>query len=165
MHWVLPQYWGRQLAGWLGEAAANIAPAHVTSSSWEYSIYIYMRFCPNPVVSIYYVMVVMHEDEVIHISQWSKLWLELHKGNVFGGQAPVANPLGINLRLQHGEGILCQPCADAMEPEIAATLTQDGLVILMHLQIDNTKKHGEIPLSNVSRKTIKSKSNWLINSK
>ena len=41
MHWVLPQYWGRQLAGWLGEAAANIAPAHVTSSSWEYSIYIY----------------------------------------------------------------------------------------------------------------------------
>lgn len=54
--------------------------------------------------------------------------------NVFGGEASVTNPLCIDLCFQHGESILCQPCAHAMEPEVATALTQDGLVILMNLQ-------------------------------
>ena len=83
--------------------------------------------------------------EMIPVHDRVDLWLKLHKGNVFRGQAPVTHPLGIHFWLEHGEGVLCQPCADAMEPEITATLTQDGLVVLVHLPTEDMGNQSEMP--------------------
>ena len=133
-------HWEGQMDGWLWKAAPNLV-----QDKWLLEFFILsdeilstIEFSSQHPLSRW-----QYDDNMM--MRWfdfeqSELWLEFHQGNVFGGQAPVTNPLSINLRLQHGESILCQPCADAMKPEITATLTQDGLVILVHLQTDNAKK-------------------------
>ena len=48
------------------------------------------------------------------------LGLELDQGDVLVTEALVAHPLSVNLLGQEVESSLCQPSADAVEPEIAS---------------------------------------------
>ena len=63
---------------------------------------------------------------------------ELHEWHILGAETLIADPLGIDLLGQKKEGVLRQTCAGPVEPEVAARLTQDGLVILMHLLVADT---------------------------
>jgi len=61
------------------------------------------------------------------------LWLELDKRNLLLGETFVADPLRVDLLGQEVESCLGQSSADPVEPEVAAGLAQDCLVIVMDL--------------------------------
>jgi len=63
--------------------------------------------------------------------------LELDQRYVFMAEALVAHPFGINLLGKEMEGCFGKTCADPVEPEIAARLAQDGLVIVMYFFVAN----------------------------
>ena len=63
----------------------------------------------------------------------SFLGLELDQGNLLGVEAVVADPLGVYLLSQVVESHLRQTSAGSVEPEVAARLAEDGLVILVNL--------------------------------
>jgi len=68
------------------------------------------------------------------------LWLEFHQWDVLGNKALVTNPLGVDLLSQEVEGRLVQPGADAVEPEVATGLAEDGLIIVLDLLVAYTAR-------------------------
>ena len=65
------------------------------------------------------------------------LWLELDKRDVLLVEALVTHPLGVDLLGEEVEGGLRQARAHSVEPEVAARLAQDSLVVFVHLKKDN----------------------------
>jgi len=61
------------------------------------------------------------------------LWLELDKRDVLLVEALVTHPLGVDLLGEEVEGGLRQARAHSVEPEVAARLTQNCLIIVVHL--------------------------------
>jgi len=61
------------------------------------------------------------------------LWLELDQLYFLRLKALITDPLGENLSGEHDEGSFVDARADSVEPEVAARLAQDSLVVLVHL--------------------------------
>jgi hypothetical protein len=58
---------------------------------------------------------------------------ELDQGNVLLREALITNPLCVDLLREEVKSPLGKSGAYPVEPEVAARLTQDGLVIVMYL--------------------------------
>ena len=65
------------------------------------------------------------------------LWLELDQLYFLRLKALITDPLGENLPGEHDEGSFVDARADSVEPEVAARLAQDSLVVFVHLKKDN----------------------------
>lgn len=61
--------------------------------------------------------------------------LELDQWNVLSPEALVTNPLCVDLLREEVESRFVEAGADAVEPEVAARLTEDGLVVVLHLLV------------------------------
>ena len=62
------------------------------------------------------------------------LWLELDQLYFLRLKALITDPLGENLSGEHDEGSFVDARADSVEPEVAARLAQDSLVVLVYLK-------------------------------
>lgn len=61
--------------------------------------------------------------------------LKLHQRNFFRPETLVTNPLCVDLLCEEVESRFVEACTDPVEPEVAAGLTEDGLVVVLHLLV------------------------------